>query len=78
MGRGIGGGGLDYSHPSKRLNQLINPLDFFGDVDTLRTVCHTVMLGAGEAVVIGFTKIHIEFVDSPKFFAEVVVIKLTE
>ncbi len=69
---------MDYSHPSKRLHQLINPLDFFGDVDLLRTVCHTVMLGAGEAVMIGFTEIHIEFVDCPKFFAEVVIIELTE
>ena len=69
---------MDYSHPSKRLNQLINPLDFFGNIDTLRAVFHTVMLGAGEAVVICFTEIHIEFVDCPKFLAEVVVIKLTE
>ena len=69
---------MDYSHPPKRLNQLINPLDFFWDVDVLRAVFHTVVLGAGEAVVIGFTEIHIEFVDCPKFFAEVVVIKLTE
>ena len=69
---------MDYSHPSKRLNQLINPLDFFGNIDTLRTMFHTVVMGAGEAVVIRFTKIHIEFVDCPKFFAEVVIIKLTE
>ena len=69
---------MDYSHPSKRLNQLINPLDFFGDVDVLRTVFHTVVMGAGEAVVIVFTEIHIEFVDCPKFLAEVVVIKLTK
>ena len=66
------------SHPPKCLNQLINPLNFFGNVDVLRTVFHTIMLGAGETVMIGFTKIHIEFVDCPKFFAEVVVIKLTE
>ena len=69
---------MDNSHPPKRLNQLINPLNFFGNIDTLRAVFHTVVMGAGEAVVIGFTEIHIEFVDCPKFFAEVVVIKLTE
>ena len=69
---------MDYSHPSKRLNQLINPLDFFGDVDVLWAVFHTVVMCAGEAVMIRFTKIHIEFVDCPKFLAEVVVIKLTE
>ena len=69
---------MDYSHPPKRLNQLINSLNFLRDIDLLRAVCHTVMLGAGEAVMIGFTEIHIEFVDCPKFFAEVVIIKLTE
>ena len=44
----------------------------------LRAVFHTVVMGAGEAVMIRFTEIHIEFVDCPKFFAEVVVIKLTK
>ncbi|MBO7599055.1 MAG: hypothetical protein J6T70_18635 [Bacteroidales bacterium] len=44
----------------------------------LRTGFHTGVVGAGEAVMIGFAEINIQFVDCPKLLAEVVVIELSD